>query len=157
VTLQKWVASLPLMKEKGSRWDEQLTRNDGRKKFETVLLETMDEAFSSLGDSVKTSIYFNLEHKFAIPEQDIPYRMDDFSDALERIFGIAAKHLEILIMKKLHEKITCFYEWNGPNWLVPDLTFRQYVELIRLFYEDKGKTVKLEVWVNAEETQKQHI
>ena len=145
------------MKEKGSRWDEQLSRNDGRKKFETVLLEAVDDAFSTLGENVKTSIYFHLEHKLIIPKQDIPYRIDDFSDALERIFGIAAKHLEILIMKKLHEKITCFYEWDGPSWLVPDLTFRQYVELLRLCCEDKGKTGEVEVWVNAEEKQKQHV
>ena len=145
------------MKEKGSRWDEQLSRNDERKKFEAVLLEAVDDAFSTLGESVKTSIYFHLEHKFIIPKQDIPYRIDDFSDALERIFGMAAKYLEILIMKKLHEKIACSYEWDGPSWLVPDLTFRQYVELLRLCYEDKGKTGEVEVWVNAEEKQKQHL
>ncbi len=134
-----------------------MSGNNGRKKFEIVLAEAVDEALSSLGVTVKTSIYFHLEHKFIIPKQDIPFRIDDFSDALERIFGVAAKYLEILIMKKLHEKITCFYEWNGPSWLVPDLTFRQYVELMRLCYEDKGKTVKLEVWVNAEEKQKQRV
>jgi hypothetical protein len=134
-----------------------LNRNEGRKKFETVLLEAVDDAFSTLGENVKVSIYFHLEHKFIIPKRDIPYRIDDFSDALERIFGMATKHLEILIMKKLHEKITGSYEWNGPSWLVPDLTFRQYIELMNLSYEDKGKTVKLEVWVNAEEKQKQHI
>jgi len=134
-----------------------LNRNNGRKKFETVLVEAVEEAFSTLGESVKTSIYFHLEHKFIIPKQDIPYRIDDFSDALERIFGIAAKHLEILIMKKLHDKITCFYEWNGPSWLVPDVTFSQYVELLRLHCEDEGETVELEVWINAEEKQKQLI
>ncbi len=145
------------MKEKGSRWDEQLSGNDGNKKFETILLEAVDEAFSTLGKSVQTSIYFHLEHKFIIPKQDIPYRIDDFSNALEQIFGVAAKHLEILIMKKLHEKINCFYEWNGPSWLVPDLTFRQHVELMRLNCEDKGKTGDVEVWINAEEKQKQHV
>ncbi|MGA3289226.1 MAG: hypothetical protein ABSD42_03175 [Candidatus Bathyarchaeia archaeon] len=131
-----------------------MIRNDGRKKFETVLLEAVDDAFSTLGENVKASIYFHLGHKFIILKLDIPYRIDDFSDALERIFGMAAKHLEILIMKKLHEKITCVYEWNGPRWLVPDLTFRQYVELLRECYEDKGKTGEVEVWVNAEEKQK---
>ena len=152
------MGSQPICDErKGSRCDEQLNRNDGRKKFEIVLLEAVDEAFSTLGESVKASIYFHLEHKFIIPKQDIPYRIDDFSDALERIFGVAAKHLEILIMKKLHEKITCFYEWDGPSWLVPDFTLRQYVELLRLCYEGKGKTGKLEVWVNAEEKQKQRV
>lgn len=134
-----------------------MNRNDGNKKFETVLLDAVDEAFSTLGEKSKTSIYFHLEHKFIIPKQDIPYRIDDFSDALERIFGIAAKNLEILIMKKLNEKINCFYAWTGPRWLVPDLTFMQYVELLRLCYVDKRKTGELEVWVNAEEKQKQHI
>jgi hypothetical protein len=145
------------VKKKCGRRDEQLSRNNECKKFEAVLLEAVDEAFLSLGESVKASIYFHLEHKFIIPKQDIPYRIDDFSDALERIFGVAAKYLEILIMKKLHEKIACFYEWDGPSWLVPDLTFSRYVELMSLYHESKGKTGKLEVWVDAEEKQKQHV
>ena len=132
-------------------------KNRGGKKFEQILLDSIDEAFSTLGESVKKSIYFHLEHKFMIARQDIPYSIDNFSDALERIFGLGARHLEILIMKKLHEKITCFYEWNGPSWLVPDLTFRQYVELMRLCYEDKGKIGEVEVWIDAEEKQEQHV
>ena len=134
-----------------------MNRNEGNKKFETVLLKAIDDAFSTLGENVKTSIYFHLEHRFFIPKQDIPYRIEDFSDALEQIFGMAAKPLEILIMKKLNEEIICFYEWAGPRWLVPDLTFNEYVELLRLCYEEKRKTGELEVWVNAEEKQKQHI
>ena len=98
-----------------------------------------------------------MEHKFTIPKQDIPYRVDDFSDALERIFGLGARYLEVLIMKKLHEKVACLYEWDATKWLVSDLTFRKYVELLRLCHEDKGKIGELEVWVNAEEKQKQHI
>ena len=146
-----------MAKERGSIWGEQLRRNDERRKFETVLVEAVDEAFSVLGENAKTSIYFYLERNLILQKQHIPYRIDDFSDALERIFGIAAKNLEILIMKKLNEKIICNYEWNGPRWLVPDLTFSQYVELLRLFYEDKGKTGEVEVWVDAEEKQTQQI
>jgi hypothetical protein len=98
-----------------------------------------------------------LENKFMIARQNIPYRIDDFSDALERIFGLGARHLEILIMKKLHEKVTCSYKWTGPNWLVPDLTFRKYVELMRLCYEDTGKIGEAEVWIDAGEKQEQHV
>ena len=134
-----------------------MSRNNGCDKFEIILVEAVDDAFSTLGENVKTSIYYHLEHKLIIPKQDIPYRIEDFSDALERIFGIAAKHLEILIMKKLHEKVTCHYVWRGPSWLVPDLTFMQYVELLRLHYEDSRKIGEVEVWVNAEEKQKQRI
>lgn len=134
-----------------------MNRNDGNKKFESVLLKAIDDAFSTLGENVKTSIYFHLEHRFFLPKQDIPYRIEDFSDALEKIFGVGAKHLEILIMKKLNEEIVCFYEWAGPRWLMPNLTFREYVELLKLFYEEKGTTGELEVWVNAEEKQKQRL
>ncbi len=134
-----------------------MSRNNGCDKFEIILVEAVDDAFSTLGENVKTSIYYHLEHKLIIPKQDIPYRIEDFSDALERIFGIAAKHLEILIMKKLHEKVICHYVWRGPSWLVPDLTFMQYIELLRLHYEDSRKIGEVEVLVNAEEKQKQRI
>lgn len=128
-----------------------LDDSNNHKKFEKILLEAVDEAFSVLGENVKATIYFHLEHKFFIAKQEIPYRIDDFSNALEHIFNVGARNLEILVMKKLHEKIACSYEWNGPSWLVPDLTFKQYIALLRLRYEDKQKIGDLEVIVNAEE------
>ncbi|MGD0645167.1 MAG: hypothetical protein ABSA75_09705 [Candidatus Bathyarchaeia archaeon] len=126
------------------------------KTFEESLLEAIDEGLTSLGESAKTAIYFHLEKKYGVKKIEIPNRLEDFSDFLEQIFGSGARNLEILIMAKLHEKINCVYEWNGPNWLVPNLTFTKYVELLRLPYEDRKKIGELEVWVIAEE-QKQHI
>ena len=123
------------------------------KKFEEVLQDSIDEAFSSLGEAVKASIYFHLEHKFMIARQDIPWRIKDFSDALERIFGLGAKHLELLIMKNLYEKVNCLYRWEGPKWLVPDLTFKEYVELIRVGYVVEEKIGTVEVIVDAGEQQ----
>jgi hypothetical protein len=128
-----------------------LEKKNQRKKFEAVLQEAIDDAFSSLGEPVKKSIYFHLEHKFLITKRDIPCRIEDFSDALERIFGPGAKHLELLIMEKLYLKVNCSYKWKGPKWLVPDLTFKQYVELIRIGYEDKAKIENIEVIVDAGE------
>jgi hypothetical protein len=68
--------------------------------FGQLLLEAIDEAFRSLGESVKASIYFHLEDRFQIKRQEIPERIEAFSDALEQVFGLGAKHLEILYMKK---------------------------------------------------------
>jgi len=137
----------------------QLNKNIGndtnQKKFEGVLLESIDEAFSTLGDNVKKVIYFHLTDKFMITKMDIPNKIDDFSDALEKIFGLGARKLEILIIAKLHDKINCDYEWKGPNWLVPDLTFRQYVELSKSHYEDREKTVQIEVIIDGEEQQQE--
>ncbi len=115
------------------------------KTFAVIFLDSIDEAFSTLGKKVQVSIYFHLETKFALPKQDIPDRSEDFLDALEQIFGLATRQLEILIMKSLNKKVKCNYEWIGPKWLVPDLTFEKYVKLVRLCIEDSVKTGKVEV------------
>ena len=134
-----------------------MDEKDHSKKFEDVLQDSIDDAFSSLGEAVKASIYFHLEHKFLITRQEIPYRIEDFSDALDRIFGLGAKHLELLIMKHLYEKVNCLYRWEGPKWLVPDLTFKEYVELIKIAYADEKRIGKVEVIVDAGDKQEQLV
>ncbi len=84
-----------------------------------------------------------------ITKQDIPYRIDDFSDALEQIFGTGARMLELLIMSKLQRKIGSHYKWEGPNWLVPELNFSQYVSLLKSFYEDNEEIGQIEVLIDA--------
>ncbi len=123
--------------------------------FSNVLLESIDQAFSLLGEKAKTSIYIHLEIKFAIPRKDIPKRVGDFSDALEQIFGLAAPQLEILIMKYLNQKVNCAYDWVGPNWLVPDLTLTKYIKLLEWWCEENEKSWELEVKINTEERQEQ--
>jgi hypothetical protein len=121
------------------------------KKFNDILLESIDKAFLNLGENSKSAIYFHLENKFAISRQDIPDRVHDFSDTLEQIFGLAARQLEILIMKCLNEKIECTYDWVGPKWLIPDLTFSKYIKLLELCFMDKKKNVEVEVLLDAGE------
>ena len=73
--------------------------------FQKIFLESVDNAFSSLGDSAKQAIYFHLETKFKISRTDIPNRLSDFENGLEKIFGAGTRYLEILIMKKLYENM----------------------------------------------------
>lgn len=140
---------------KESRRDKELEKKHRCRKFDQVLQDSVDDAFSSLGESVKQSLYYHLEHNFLIAKQDIPCRIDDFSDALERIFGSGAKYLELLIMRSLYLKVNFSYRWDGPKWLVPDLTFKQYVELVRIGYEGEERVGTFEVIVDAGETQEQ--
>ncbi len=76
-----------------------------KKAFDRILLEAIDEAFSTLGDSVKQSIYFHLEKKFKVAKDAIPDSLGVFEDGLEKIFGEGSRFLEILIMRKLYEKV----------------------------------------------------
>jgi hypothetical protein len=114
-----------------------------------LLLEAVDEAFQSLGPRAKKCIYSCLEKKFNLEKNDLSEYLDDFSNALEQIFNVyAARYLEILIMAKLHDEVNCFYRWAGPDWLVPDLSFKKYVILLKLAYEKPARE-KLEVFVDA--------
>jgi hypothetical protein len=72
--------------------------------FEKKLLDAIDEGFSWLGESEKQTIYFHLETEYKIRKQDIPPRIEDFTEALENVFGLGAKLLEIKIMENLFNK-----------------------------------------------------
>ena len=76
-----------------------------RSEFDKLLVSAIDEALTSLGESVKQSIYFHIENKFKVARNDIPENLEDFQGGLEKIFGTGARFIEILIMKNLHTKI----------------------------------------------------
>ncbi len=127
--------------------------------FDQILLDSVDEAFSSLGDRAKNSIYFHLERKFSIGKHEIPSKLDEFSCALEKILGLGARYLEILAMRKLHEKVECSYKLAGPKRLRPNLTFKMYVELARLSYKAEAKPAvgEMGMIVEAEEYEEQRV
>jgi hypothetical protein len=105
-----------------------------KKTFEKLLLEAVDEALASLGGSTKQAIYFHLESKFEISRNEVPQRVQDFADGLERIFGMGARFLEILIMKELYERIGQPLEWGRSE----ELIFEEYVSAARRSFL-KGK------------------
>lgn len=75
------------------------------KTFNKLLLEAVDSALSSLGDSAKQSVYSHLENKFALRKDEIPNRIEDFDSGLEKIFGAGTRFLEIMIMRKLYNEL----------------------------------------------------
>jgi len=135
-----------------------LKKTNQVKSFNQILLEAIDEALLSLGESVKTSIYFHLDCQFKIKRSEIPTKINGFSCALERIFSAGARSLEILFMKSLHSKLKLECEWSSCcKWVVPEVTFQEYVRLMRQkFGEAERKQEKIEVFIDAVEEQKQH-
>ena len=108
-----------------------------RKTFDKLFLEAVDDALSSLGDSARQSIYFHLENKFKIPRNEIPYRFQDFAAGLEKIFGVGARFLEILIMKKLYEKTGKPIGWDDNK----EFVFTEYLAMAKRSYlQNGGKT-----------------
>ncbi len=125
--------------------------------FNDLLLEAIDESLASLGENVKTAVYFYLETSFKIERQEIPERIAEFSDALDRIFNLGARHLELLFMRTLHSKIKLFCEWpTWCKWVIPDVTFQEYVRLMKQKFADV-KAGEIEVKVLAETDEEQEV
>ena len=97
--------------------------------FEEVLLEAIDEGLSLLGESSKQAVYFHLEKTFKMNRVDIPYRIEEFTDAVEKIFGSGAKILEIQIMKCLFKKVGYTFKHYPKQ---KNLTFTEYIAAVKL-------------------------
>ena len=97
--------------------------------FEDVLLEAIDEGLSLLGESSKQALYFHLEKTFKMNRLDIPYRIEEFTDAVEKIFGSGAKILEIQIMKHLFKKVGYTFKHYPKQ---KNLAFTEYIAAVKL-------------------------
>ena len=95
--------------------------------FERILLEAVDEGLSSLGESSKVAVYFHLQKNFNVRKEEIPCRVEAFAEAMEKIFGQGATFLEILIMKRLHEKIRLDLREHN----LQSLEFTEYVAMAK--------------------------
>lgn len=97
--------------------------------FQRIMLETVDETFSSLGKRAKKLIYFQLENCFGMTRESIPAEIGKFASALEEIFGPGSRLLEILIMKQFHKKIGTGIKYYPKQ---ENLTFVEYLETTRI-------------------------
>ena len=98
-------------------------------KFEELLLEAVDEGLTVLGESSKHVVYFYLEKTYKMNRLDIPYRIEEFTDAVEKIFGTGAKILEIQIMKCLFKKVGYTFKHYSRQ---KNLEFTEYIAAIKL-------------------------
>jgi hypothetical protein len=103
--------------------------------FDKLLLEAVDEGLSSLGESSKQAIYFHLEKSFSIKKQQIPEKIADFAQAIHRIFGLGANFLEILIIKRLYEKIGVVFELVNAE----ELALAKYVTVAKRTLREENR------------------
>jgi hypothetical protein len=119
-----------------------------QREFDVLLLEAMDEALSALGDSIMLAVYFHVERSFHIKRDEIPCRLGEFTEAVENIFGAGASFIEILIMKKLHEKVDARFMWNEAE----EFGLVQYVSEAKRIFQRKNMIKTMEELVECEET-----
>jgi hypothetical protein len=73
-------------------------------------------------------------------KNEIPKKINEFSDIIQKIFGSGAGRLEIKFMKTLYSKINLnfhFPDYEAPlsKWIVVDMSFIEYVDSMRRSYE----------------------
>jgi hypothetical protein len=98
-------------------------------KFSTAISEAVEESFSSFSNLDKEAAYLHLENAFKIKKQEIPCKIEDFSDAIEQMFGVGAKLVEIRIIEALHNRIRAFVFLPNKG----DVDFKEYVVSLRAF------------------------
>ena len=119
------------------------TREAISEEFDKLLFESIDEALTSLGEPVKNTLYQHLQKDFNISKEEIPNKIQDFSNVLHKIFGFSAGRLEIKFMKNLCEKVKVRmtlpeYEWPLSKWVVIDVTFPEYIDNARRNFIDEA-------------------
>ena len=110
--------------------NEHFDQGPGSDDFQRIMLEAVDEAFSSLGKRARKLIYFQLKNSFGLTRESIPAEIGKFAWALEEIFGPGAGLLEIQIMKQLYKKIGTKIKYYPKQ---ENLTFVGYLETTRIF------------------------
>ena len=101
------------------------------------MIDAIDKALSSLGEESKSAIYLHLERVQNLPKSEIPAKIDEFSSAIENLFGVGARFLEIMILRKLHAEVGVVWKIDAPNSkMLLDLTFKQYVSFVKKYFED---------------------
>jgi DNA topoisomerase IA len=110
-----------------------ITHEDKRKniknRLDSKILEAVDDSLASFGESVKQVVYFRLQNIHHVKRHEIPFRIEEFTTAIEEIFGIGAKLIEMKIMETLYTMA------EGFSYLPKDedLLFKDYVQTIRCF------------------------
>jgi len=74
-------------------------------RFNDALLNAVDIALGSIGESCKQALYFHMKATFHIERTEIPEKIEGFDDALRSIFKDGAVFLEKLIVATLCEDL----------------------------------------------------
>ena len=111
--------------------------------FRELLIESIDEALCSLGEPVKNTIYQHLNEDFKITKNNIPDRMEEFSELLHKVFGLGASRLEVRFIKNLNSKLNAaesekHSDMGSSKWIVMEMSFTQYVSDAQKEFECKA-------------------
>ena len=104
-------------------------RNQTKNQLDMKIIDAIDESLASFGESVKPAVYLQLENSYNVKKQDIPNRIEEFATAIEAIFGIGARLIEMKIIETLYSSAKGFMYIPKSE----DLMFEDYVQSVKSF------------------------
>jgi hypothetical protein len=96
---------------------------------DNVIAEAVSESLSSFGPAFKQAVCGQLEQTYRIKQTEIPERINEFTNAIEAMFGIGAKIIELRIIEAIHNKMPAFVHFPKQG----DLLFANYIDELRYF------------------------
>jgi len=90
-------------------------------KFNTVLVQAVQEGLDSIGPSISDAVLFHLQRTDAISSNPPLVDPEAFDDGLNKIFGYGAKIIEKRILEVLYEKL------EAPRKIQGDFRFPEEV------------------------------
>lgn len=105
--------------------------------FEKTFLEAVDTALLSLGESPRQAVYYHLNKSFKLQREEIPEDADEFSQALNVIFGPGAEVIEKIIVKHLYSSLNLNFEEK------PCFEFVEYISSARESVKREKQRLKI--------------
>ena len=89
--------------------------------LDRLLVESLDESFAAiLGEIPKKTLFDLLERNHIITKNCIPEKLNDFTTAMDTVFGTTtSKVLESIVVKGLYSKLALTYI-ERPDWRLLD-------------------------------------
>ena len=100
-----------------------------KNRLDMTILEAVDESLASFVETVRKVVYSQLQNNYNLPKQEIPTRIEEFAAAIEGIFGIGARLIEVKIIQTLCTKAKGFLYVPKEG----ELLFKDYVQNLRHF------------------------
>jgi len=107
--------------------------------FDKTLLEAIDHALLTFGESPRRAIYFHLNQNFRLQREEIPVDTDKFAQALNMIFGPGAEVIEKLIVKNLYNKLNLSFEERASYEIVDYISLARELAKREQQREEAGK------------------
>jgi hypothetical protein len=100
--------------------------------YQVTILSAVDNALPN-NAITKNAIYRHLEKNYGIKKAQIPLHIEDFAQAIEQTFGLAAKLIEIKIIENLNASFRGF-SYKIKN---KELFFSEYMTALFTYLESK--------------------